>query len=106
MRAGTIFPVMPMTKRLTVAGVMILVDEAKIGLLDAVEQYLPEFKGIKVNPCSESASAQGCDYVPPTRPITVMDLMTHTSGLPGQGARRAEPFQSLADRVSTGAHVA
>jgi CubicO group peptidase (beta-lactamase class C family) len=31
--------------------------------------------------------------------------MTHTSGLPDQGARGLAPFQSLAERVSLGAHV-
>jgi CubicO group peptidase (beta-lactamase class C family) len=70
-----------------------------------VEQFLPEFKGIKVNPCGESQTSQGCDPVNATRPITVLDLMTHTSGLPGQGASGTEPFKSLAERVSVGAHV-
>jgi CubicO group peptidase (beta-lactamase class C family) len=105
MRTDSIFRIASMTKSFTVAGVMILVDEARISLLDPVEDYLPEFKGIKVNPCGESQMSQGCDPVNATRPITVMDLMTHTSGLPGQGARSSEPFTSLAERVSVGAHV-
>jgi CubicO group peptidase (beta-lactamase class C family) len=105
MRTDTIFRIASMTKSLTVAGVLILVDEARLSLLDPVEQYLPEFKGIKVNPCAESQMSQGCEPVNPTRAITVLDLMTHTSGLPGQGARGPEPFQSLAERVSVGAHV-
>ena len=106
MRTDTIFRIASMTKSLTVAGVMILVDEARLSLLDPVEQFLPEFKGIKVNPCGESQASQGCDPVNATRPITVLDLMTHTSGLPGQGAAGPEPFKSLAERVSVGAHVA
>jgi CubicO group peptidase (beta-lactamase class C family) len=105
MRADTIFRLMSMTKSLTVAGVMILVDEARLTLLDPVEKFLPEFKGMKVNPCGDSRASQGCDPVNATRPITVLDLMTHTSGLPGQGARGPEPFKSLAERVSAGAHV-
>ena len=105
MRTDSIFRIASMTKSLTVAGVMILVDEARLNLLDPVEQFLPEFKGIKVNPCGESQISQGCDPVKSTRPITVLDLMTHTSGLPGQGARGSEPFKSLAERVSVGAHV-
>jgi CubicO group peptidase (beta-lactamase class C family) len=105
MRTNTIFRIASMTKSLTVAGVMILVDEGRLSLLDPVENILPEFKGIKVDPCGESAVKQGCDPVDSTRRITVLDLMTHTSGLPGQGAPGSEPFKSLAERVSVGAHV-
>lgn len=105
MRADTIFRIASMTKSLTVAGVMILIDEARLNLLDPVEQFLPEYKGIKVNPCGESQASQGCDPVNATRPITVLDLMTHTSGLPGQGASGPEPFKSLAERVHGGARV-
>jgi CubicO group peptidase (beta-lactamase class C family) len=105
MRADTIFRVASMTKSLTVAGVMVLVDEARLSLLDPVEQYLPEFKGIKVNPCGEERAAAGCEAVKNTRLITVLDLMTHTSGLPDQGASGPAPFKSLAERVSIGAHV-
>ena len=106
MRTDTIFRIASMTKSFTVAGVMILVDEGRLSLLDPVEQYLPEFKGIKVNPCPEPPAGQTCALVNPNRPITILDLMTHTSGLPGQGARGPEPFKSLAERVSVGAHIA
>jgi len=105
MRTDTIFRIASMTKSFTVAGVMILVDEGRLSLLDPVEQFLPEFKGMKVNPCTESLAGQGCEPVDAARPMTVLDLMTHTSGLPGQGAQGSGPFQSLAERVSVGAHV-
>lgn len=105
MRTDTIFRIASMTKSLTVAGVMILVDEGRISLLDPVERFLPEFKGIMVNPCAKSHVSQGCDPVKADRPITILDLMTHTSGLPAQGASSVEPFNSLAERVRVGAHV-
>ena len=105
MHTDTIFRIASMTKSFTAAGVMILVDEGRLSLLDPVQQFLPEFKGIKVNPCAEAQMSQGCDPVNATRPITVLDLMTHTSGLPAQGASSSEPFKSLAERVSVGAHV-
>jgi len=105
MRTDTIFRIASMTKSFTVAGVMVLVDEGRLSLLDPVEQFLPEFKGMKVNPCSMSAGNASCETVDAARPITVLDLMTHTSGLPGQGAQGPEPFKSLAERVSVGAHV-
>ena len=105
MRTDTILRIASMTKSLTVAGVMLLIDEGRLSLLDPVEQFLPEFRAMKVNPCAESHASKGCDPVDASRPITVLDLMTHTSGLPGQGAKGAEPFKSLAERVSVGAHI-
>ena len=106
MRTDSLFRIASMTKPMTVAGLMILVDEARISLLDPVEKYLPEFKGIKLNPCGAGRSGAGCELVDPPRPFTVRDLMTHTSGLPGSGASAGpEPVRSLADRVRTGARV-
>jgi CubicO group peptidase (beta-lactamase class C family) len=106
MRTDSLFRIASMTKPMTVAGLMILVDEARISLLDPVEKYLPEFKGIKLNPCGAGRSGAGCELVDPPRPFTVRDLMTHTSGLPGSGASAgSEPVRSLADRVRTGARV-
>jgi len=91
MRTDTIFRIASMTKSFTVAGVMILIDEGRLSLLDPVEQFLPEFKGMKVNPCAASHASpnQSCDPVDTARPIT--------SG--------SDPFKSLAERVSVGAHV-
>jgi len=106
MRTDSLFRIASMTKPMTVAGLMTLVDEARIGLLDPVEKYLPEFKGIKLNPCGAGRSGAGCDLIDLPRPFTVRDLMTHTSGLPGQGANAgSEPVNSLADRIRTGARV-
>lgn len=106
MRADSLFRIASMTKPITVAGLMILVDEARISLLDPVEKYLPEFKGIKLNPCGAGRSGAGCELMDPSRPFTVRDLMTHTSGLPGQGASAgSEPVRSLAERIRTGARV-
>src|SRR5579883_1469087 len=51
MRTDSIFRIASMTKPVTCAGVMILVDEGRVSLIDPVEKYLPEFKGLKVNPC-------------------------------------------------------
>jgi len=41
MRTDTIFRIASMTKSFTVAGVMILVDEGRLSLLDPVELFLP-----------------------------------------------------------------
>jgi CubicO group peptidase (beta-lactamase class C family) len=100
MRTDSIFRIKSMTKPMTAAGVMILVDEARISLLDPVEQYLPEYKGIRLNPCGVTRQAN-CALVNPSRRITVRDLLTHTSGLPD--APPGGSFATLADRVKTGA---
>jgi CubicO group peptidase (beta-lactamase class C family) len=102
MKTDTIFRIMSMTKPITCAGVMILVDEGKISLLDPVEKYLPEFKDLKLNPCGTRVG-YSCQLVAPTRPVTVLDLMTHTSGLgDGFGGRggTAAPPSTLAQVVA------
>ena len=48
MRTDTIFRIASLTKPITCAGIMVLVDEGRISVLDPVEKYVPEFKGQKV----------------------------------------------------------
>jgi CubicO group peptidase (beta-lactamase class C family) len=72
MRTDTIFQVMSLTKAVTCASVMTLVDEGKISLIDPVEDYIPEFKGQLLKDGSK-----------PTHPLQIIDLMSHTSGLMG-----------------------
>jgi CubicO group peptidase (beta-lactamase class C family) len=105
MRTDTIFRIMSMTKPITCAGIMILVDEGKLSLLDPVEKYLPEFKGLKLNPCGTRVGYH-CVLVDPQRPVNILDLMTHTSGL-GDGFRRrgGAPPTSLAEVVANVEHA-
>ncbi|HEX4128658.1 MAG TPA: serine hydrolase domain-containing protein [Pirellulales bacterium] len=70
MRPDTLFWIASMTKPITTASVMILQDEGKLSVLDPVKKYLPEFKSV--------ALAGGAT---PSRPITLRDLLTHTSGI-------------------------
>src|SRR5271167_1235340 len=48
MTKDTIFQIMSMTKPVTAIGIMMLAEEGKLALRDPVEQYLPEFKGLRV----------------------------------------------------------
>jgi CubicO group peptidase (beta-lactamase class C family) len=102
MKADTIFRIMSMTKPITCAGIMILVDEGKLSLLDPIEKYLPEAKDLRLNPCGTRVG-YNCQLVAPTRPVNILDLMTHTSGL-GEGFRRgganSTPPSTLAEVVS------
>jgi CubicO group peptidase (beta-lactamase class C family) len=103
MKVDTIFRVMSVTKPITCAGIMILVDEGRLSLLDPVEKFIPEFKGLRVNPCG-NRNGFDCDLVQAVRPITIRDLMTHTSGLGeaggGRGTASAAPPRNRAEMVA------
>jgi len=104
MQKDTLFRIASLTKPVTCAGVMALVDEGRVSLIDPVEKYLPEYKGMKMNPCRAGAGTH-CQAVAPRRPINVEDLMTHTSGLPGSVDAGQEPEPTtLAELVHRGAH--
>jgi CubicO group peptidase (beta-lactamase class C family) len=79
MRTDSLFWIASMSKPMTAAALMMLVDEGKVGVDDPVEKYLPEFKGQML------AVEQDNDHVllkKPSQPITVKDVLSHTSGLP------------------------
>src|SRR5262245_19545710 len=89
MTPDTIFRIASMTKPVTSTAIMILADQGKLALDDPVSQYLPEFKFPLV--AVKRKDAQGkplagirvehYDVVPAYRPITIRDLLRHTSGL-------------------------
>lgn len=99
MRKDSLFRIASLTKPITCAGIMVLVDEGKISVIDPVEKYLPEYKGIKVRGC-EGRAMYGCSGTIPTRAINIEDLMVHTSGLEGslptQDAAKATTLAELA----------
>jgi len=80
MQPDTIFRIASMTKPITAAGIMILVDEGKLSIEDPVEKHLPEFRNMQV---VWQRSKDGVILGKPSRPITIRDLLTHTSGMPG-----------------------
>ena len=83
MRTDSIFQVMSMTKPLTGTGIMMLMEEGRLSVVDPVEKYLPEFKG---------QTMQGRK---PSRLITIRDLMTHTSGMSGPHGDMADLYQKM-----------
>jgi CubicO group peptidase (beta-lactamase class C family) len=80
MAKDAMFRIASMTKPITAIGIMILVEEGKLAVDDPVEKHLPEFKGQML---VASKTADTVTLKKPARPITLRDLLTHTSGLPG-----------------------
>jgi CubicO group peptidase (beta-lactamase class C family) len=78
MSTDTICQVMSMTKPFTGSGIALLAEEGKLRFTDSVERHLPEFRGQRV---IESVDGKQQVTSPTPRPITIRDLMTHTSGM-------------------------
>jgi CubicO group peptidase (beta-lactamase class C family) len=79
MKTDALFWIASQSKPMTAAAVMMLVDDGKVNVDDPVEKYLPEFKGQMV------AVERDSDHMllrKPNHPITVREVLSHTSGLP------------------------
>ncbi len=87
MTADAIFRLRSMSKPITTAAALLLLDEGKFKLADPVSQYFPEWKGLRVH------SAKG-ELVDAKREMTIRDLMRHTSGL-GYGMSRNHPIDKI-----------
>ena len=83
MKADAIFRIFSMTKPVASVAVMMLAEEGKIDVMAPVAQYLPEFRDVKVG-VEKTDPATGkptLSLEAPERPMTVQDLLRHTSGL-------------------------
>jgi CubicO group peptidase (beta-lactamase class C family) len=77
-----IFRIYSMSKPVTTVAAMMLVEDGRMKLDDPISMYLPEYARMTVG--VEKPGTDGkpvLDTVPARRPITVQDLMRHTSGL-------------------------
>jgi hypothetical protein len=77
-----IFRIYSMSKPITTVAAMMLVEDGRMKLDDPISMYLPEFAKMTVG--VEKPGTDGkpmLETVPARRPITVHDLMRHTSGL-------------------------
>ena len=84
MPKDAIFSLASLTKPVTAAAVLMLVEEGRVRLTDPVSQFIPEFKDLKV-------AVSPSQTVPASRPITIRDLLTHTSGLVAPPRTPTEP---------------
>jgi CubicO group peptidase (beta-lactamase class C family) len=78
--ADALFRIASMTKAITSTAAMQLVEQGRFGLDDPVAKYLPEFAAVKVFESFDAASG-AYRLRPPSRPVTVRHILTHTSGL-------------------------
>ncbi len=83
MRRDTLFRISSMTKPITAAAVLALVDDGVLELDGPVDELLPELAGRRV---LRSPDGPLNDTVPARRPVTVRDLLTFTWGFGMQGA--------------------
>ncbi len=89
MKTDSLFWIASMTKSLAVTTIMTLVDEGKLSLDEPAAKWLPELGKMKL------ASGQ-----PPARPITLRDLMSHTSGLAFPPRKATDGAHSLKGYVA------
>src|ERR1700709_2581462 len=79
---NTIFRLSSLTKVITSVVAMQLLQDGKIKLDDPVAKYIPSFADMKVGVEKKAEDgAKTLELVALTRPITVLDLMRHTSGI-------------------------
>ena len=100
------------TKPILGVAAMMVIEEGLISPSDPVEKYIPEFKGIKVAVLDEKADKRtsgkkglktesGYRLVDAHRPVTIHDLLTHTSGISGRSLGRTREIQHEGDTLAT-----
>jgi CubicO group peptidase (beta-lactamase class C family)/Tol biopolymer transport system component len=96
MTDDALFWIASQSKPITATALMMLVDEGKVKLDDAVEHYLPEFRGQWV-----ATQRSGDEVVlrKPRHPITVREILSHTSGLPFRSTMEEPTLDLLPLRV-------
>jgi CubicO group peptidase (beta-lactamase class C family) len=89
MEADAFFWVASQSKAITSTALMMLVEEKKIKVEDPVEKYLPEFRGQvlveKDNPTPRA----------PRHTITVLEVLTHTSGMPFSAPEEGKVYDRM-----------
>jgi CubicO group peptidase (beta-lactamase class C family) len=82
MTDDTIFRIYSMSKPITTVAAMMLVEEGRLGLQEPVAKYIPQFADVKVGVERKGDDGQPVlDLVDPKQPMTIQDLMRHTSGI-------------------------
>jgi methyl acetate hydrolase len=96
MRNDAIFRIASMTKPLTSAALMMLVEEGKLRLDDDVSKYLPAFRNPQVISRLDLA-ADTYETRPAAHAITIRQLLTHTSGI---GYSWSDPGLAMIEKLT------
>ena len=88
---NTLFRIYSMTKPLTSVALMQLYEQGLFLLDDPVHRYIPEWKNLKV---FKSGDATDFEVTDPERPMTIKDLLLHTSGLT-YGFQESHPVDEI-----------
>ncbi len=91
MSEDSIFRIYSMTKPIVSVAAMMLLEEGRLSIIDPVSAYIPAFADVKVG----VPNGENLGLAPLRRPITIQDLMRHTSGLT-YGFAGGSPVQKLA----------
>lgn len=91
MRTDTIFQLASMTKVMTVVGALTLLEEGRLPLTAPLSNYYPQFASTQVGIVDSNGQIR---LEPAKRPITIQDLMRHTSGIT-YGGRGNTPIHKL-----------
>ncbi len=102
MTTDTIFNIASMTKPMTAVGALLLYEQGKLLIDDPLAKYFPKFSSMKV--AVRDAGEPTADVVPANRPITIQDLMRHTSGIVygGRGNSLVHKMYPASSSVSAG----
>ena len=99
----TIYRIYSMTKPITTVAALMLYEEGRFQLDDPVAKFIPAFADTRV---FAGGDAESFETEPLARPVTVHDLMTHTSGLT-YGFQHEHPVDALyrAHRIEFNANL-
>lgn len=92
MKPDTLFWIASQTKPMTGAAITMLMDEGKVSPDDLVEKYLPEFKALWVAVEKDDGHIL---LKKPSHPITVREILSHTSGMPFMSAMEVPTLDLL-----------
>lgn len=108
MQEDSIFQIRSMSKPITAVAVLQLIDQGKLKLSDPVANYIPSFAAVLVFNNPETQDLH--DTRPPSRAITIEDLLLNTAGLShrfsslyrdNQVRSRADSLETLVDKVAS-----
>jgi CubicO group peptidase (beta-lactamase class C family) len=102
MRTDAVFRIMSMTKPVVAVSILMLVEEGQLRLTDPIGEFIPELGALNAavpnaegfsppSPAFAASAPQPGRIAAAQRPITIRDLLTHTSGLMSGGASSAYP---------------